>query len=1029
MFHPPIHKNFIMRKLVTMLLCVVVAVFQLSAQTRTVTGTVSDETGKGLEGASVTAKGTTNTVLTRANGSFSIQVAPSIRTLVVSYIGTQTVEIAIASGNVFNVSLLKKVDPLEEVVVTGYQARKKRDEAGAISSVKAAQIENLPNVSLDKALQGKAAGVLVQANNGIPGGAVNVRIRGQGSYLAGNDPLYIVDGVQLNTRSDANFTQSNPLSFLNPDDIESIDILKDAASAAIYGSNASNGVVIITTKKGKSGKTKFSANVYMGVSSPLKKLDVQNSQDYYRGRAEAYGNSFNLPFDNLAIKRVVLGEIRVPGAGTFTDAQADAAIAALKTFDWQDAAFRKGNIQNYELSASGGNDKTTFRVSGNYSYQEAIVTAADFKRTSLKLDLTNKATDRLTIGTSVSMSSFIQSLPFAVSGSFLGSPAFSASGILPVNPIYNDDGSFYGLPGQNPANLVGVLSQNIIAVNTYNSGFQRTNQLVGNVNLDYKITSWLSFRTLVGLDYRLVQGKLVRDARTPDAFVRKGFVSTQSNWNTNLNTYQTLNFNKLFGSKHRLDALVGYEYRKENNESITATGDGFPTFQFVSLNNAANPVSVGEFFTGFRRNGVFGSVNYGFDRRYLVGVTLRYDGSSRFGADNQYGTFYGFKAAWNVDQEKFMENSKVFSSLKLRASYGSTGNDQIGNFDALGLYGGGGVYSGSAGIAYTQLANPLLKWETGVTTNFGIDFALFDNRITGTLEAYDKTTRDALFTQPLQLTTGFSSITTNIGRINNRGLEVTLGADVFKARSQGGFTWNTIFTFGYNKNEVKELYSDLKILPGDNSVQVGQPLGVLFTQQYAGVNAATGRPMWYDSSGNLTYQVLAKDRRIIGPTNLPKFQGGWRNTLSFRNFTFDFFFQYEYGRLTTDGQVNFLSENIGRINSLKEVFDQRWTTPGQVTAFPRYNLFGTEAKSSGAQSGNRSWFKADYIRLKNVSVYYDFAPTLLKRAHLSSARFYIQGTNLWTYSDWFSYDIEFVGAATGIVPQSKNFTVGLQIGF
>jgi TonB-linked SusC/RagA family outer membrane protein len=949
--------------------------------------------------------------------------------IIVSYVGSDALEISLNGGSVYAVSLKKKVDPLEEVVVTGYQARKKRDEAGAISSIKAAQIENLPNASLDKALQGKAAGVLVQSNNGLPGGAINVRIRGQGSYLAGNDPLYIVDGVQINTRSDGNFTQNNPLAFLNPDDIETIDILKDAASAAIYGSNASNGVVIITTKKGKAGKTKFNANVYMGSVQLMKKLEMSNSQEYFQMRAEAYGNSNNLPWDNLAVLRTVLNELRVPNAATLTSDQAKAAAAALPTYDWQDAAFRTGSIQNYELSASGGNDKTTFRIAGNYSFQEANVTKADFKRAGLRFDIQNKATDRLTLGSSVNISSFTQNNPFATSGSFLGSPAFSAAGLIPVNPIYNADGTYYGVPGQTPANLIGVLNQNIIQVNDYNSGYQRTNQIIGNVTLDYKINSWLSFKALVGMDYRLTQGKNVRDARTADGFNFKGNVNVQSNWNTNINSYQTLNFNKTFGTKHRLDGLVGFELRRENNESITANGQGFPTYQFTSLQNAAVPASVGEFFTGFRRNGFFGKVNYGFDRKYLIAFTIRRDGSSRFGSDNQYGTFWGVSGAWNIDQENFMKNSTVINSLKLRASYGSTGNDQIGNFDALGLYGGGGIYNGGSGIAYSQLANPNLKWERNITTNLGLDFGLFDNRVTGSIEVYEKQTRDLLISQPIQISTGFSSITSNVGRLSNRGIELTLGADIIKAKKPGAFNWNAAFTFAYNRNEVKELYGGLKILPGDNSVQVGQPLGVLFTQQFAGVNPATGRPMWYDTLGNLTYQVLAKDRKIIGPQNTPLYQGGLRNSLTFKNFTFDFFFQYEYGRYTSDGQANFMMENIARINVLKQAYDNRWTTPGQITFFPRYLTSGTEAKGSAAQSGTRTFFKADYVRLKNVAVYYDLSPSLVKKAGLSSFRFYVQGTNLWTASDWFSYDIEFVGTATGIVPQTKNYTVGVQVGF
>jgi TonB-dependent starch-binding outer membrane protein SusC len=1018
-----------MRKVILTMLVALGFVLGAGAQTRILTGRVTDEKGAPVPNASVTIKGTETGVTTTDNGAFSISVSPKA-TLVVSSSEFGNREVSVGNNTTILVVLKKTDKYLQEVIVTGYgTTRKKRDEAGAISTVMGSQLENKPTVSLDKGLQGAAAGVFVQSNNGIPGGSINVRIRGAGSINAGNDPLYIVDGIQLNTRSDAGFTQSNPLSFLSNDDIQSIDILKDAASSAIYGSNAANGVVIVTTKKGKAGKTKFVFNSYYGLSQPLKKLNVANSQEYYQLRSEAYGSSNNLAPNNLAIKRTVLGELRVAGATAFNDAQADSAANALQTYDWQNEAFRIGAIKNYELSASGGNEKTTFRVSANLMDQTTIVTKADFKRYGLKLDLTNKATDRLTINTSVNLSSFIQNLPFAVSGSFLGSPSFSAAGLIPANPIYNPDGTYYGIPGGTPANLIGTLNQNIVAVNDFNSGYQRTNQFVGNLNPKYKLTDWLSVNLYAGMDYRLVQGKQVRDARTPDGFNRKGLVNVQSNWNTNINTYGTLNFAKTYASRHTVDALIGYEYRQENNESITASGDGFPTFQFTSLNNAANPVTIGEFYTGFKRNAVFGNLNYNYDSKYLIGIVGRYDGSSRFGKGNRYGEYTGIKAAWNIDQEKFMDRiSNVVSTLRFRGSYGSLGNDQIGNFDGLGLYGGGGVYNGGAGIAFTQLENPNLKWETTTISNFGVDFGLFKNRISGSFEVYDKNTKDVLLTLPLQSTTGFTGIASNIGRTQNKGVELTLNFVPFKSKKAGGFVWDINFVFAYNKQTVKELYDGLKILPSNNGIQVGQPINALFTQKYGGVNPATGRPFWYDDAGNITYLTQAKDRVLLGPTLLAPYNGGLRSTFSYKGFSLEAAFNYEYGRYSTDGQINFLRESTGRINLLKQIYNDRWTTPGQITDIPRFNL-ATEAKSSGPGAGNRTWFKADYIRLKNVTMSYDLSSESLKRLKLNSVRFYVQGTNLFTYSDWFSYDIEFVGDATGIIPQSKNMTVGLQVGF
>jgi TonB-linked SusC/RagA family outer membrane protein len=1014
-----------MRKILFLLCGVLFLIGQLSAQNRTVSGKVTDAAGTAVSNASVIVKGTRVGTTSNANGNFSFTVPANAKALIVSAVGLASIEVSIpASGNV-GVTLQQDDKKLEEVIITGYQVRKKRDEAGAISTIRGKEIENLPNPSLDKALQGRAAGVLVQSNSGIPGGGINVRIRGTGSFLAGTQPLFVIDGVQLNTRSDANYTESNPLAFLNPNDIESIDILKDAASAAIYGAQASNGVVIVTTKKGKAGKTKFQFNSYVGQATALQKLSVLNSQQLFQLRSEAVGNTNNLPSNDLSVQRTVLNEFRVNIVPITTSKLASDAIAALPTYDWQDAGFKSGAIQNYEISAAGGNDRTTFRLSSSLNTQEAIISKANFKRGTLKLDVSNKATEKLTINTSINASTFDQIVPFATSGSFLGSPAFAASAIYPFNPIYNPDGTFFGVP---PANVAGLLNQNVIAVNEFNKGINRSNQLVGNISLDYKIKPWLTYRSFFGLDYRLVQGSRFTDPRTPDGFARKGLGQVESEWNTNIISTQTLNFNFNVKDKHRIDGLVGYEYRKENQEGIGTTGEGFPTYQFTTLNTAATPLSSTEFFTGYRRQSVFANVNYNYDGKYILSGIVRRDGSSRFGANYRYGVFPSLRFAWNIDNEKFISSAEWINSLRFRASYGVTGNDQIGNFDGLGLYGAASPYNGQPGISFSQLANPELRWEKNRTTNLGIDFAFFDNRVFGSLEAYDKITADLLLSQPLQLTTGFGSITRNVGQIQNRGIELTLGVQPVKSLKPGGFNWTSTFIFTYNNNRVKKLYDGLQELPGNPSTRVNRSLGSVFTQQYAGVNAATGRPMWLDTLGNVTYQPQLRDRVYLGDTQ-PDFWGGWTNNFTYKGFTLDVFFQYEYGRMADDGQVNFMLENIARLNAFTDVYDNRWTTPGQITWYPRMGTTGAESKGSSALSGSRTLFRADYIRLKNVTLSYDINSDVLKKLKLSAARFYLQGTNLWTMSDWYSYDIEFVGSATGIIPQSRNITAGIQIGF
>ncbi len=1019
------------------------------AQERTISGTVtSSDDGSSLPGVNVVVKGTSTGVVTDANGAYSLSVPASGGTLIFSFIGLKTVEAEIGNQSQISVRMETDVTQLSEVIVTGYSTVEKRQVSGAISSVKGSDIANLPVQSFDRALQGRAAGVLVQSNNGIPGGAVNIRIRGTGSISAGNTPLYIVDGVQINSRSDANFTQSNPLAFLNASDIASIEILKDAASAAIYGAQASNGVVIITTKKGKSGKPSLNFNYYTGVNQQLKYIDVLDAPQWFELRKNAYLNGysgsyqltetgasyFTLQDMGLLTGLTVPNNFSSATLGGWASANAlnidDLQLGrfndgTINSYDWQREAFSTGKVQNYEMSFSGGDDKNQYYISASYNKQDATMKPVDFQRGTLKLDLTNALTSKLTLATSMNLSTFQQNVPFAVSGSFLGSPAFSSSAVQPQNPIYNaEDGSF------NTA-IAGVLNQNVIAVVNQNSGVQRTNQAVGSLKFTYEILKGLSFRSLWGLDYRLVQGERFTDPRTPDGVGVRGRSSLQSNWNTNFITTQTLNFNKSFGS-HNVSGLVGFEYRSETNEFLTAAKTGFPTYQFRTLGSGAVTEAANGAWTGYHRASGFGQVNYDFKKKYVATFTLRRDGSSRFGVENKYGLFKSVSAAWILKEESFLSGVNMLSDLKLRASYGETGNDDIGDFPAVALYSGGTAvnYNGTPGIRPAGLANTQLGWETNQTVNMGLDFGLFNNRVTSSIDIYKKTTKDLLLTTPVPAISGFDSYTANVGQMVNRGVEVELNTVNI---DMGGFLWKSTFNFAYNENYVSELYGGLQELPGNTSVRVGHSIGSFFTQEYAGVNPATGRPMWYDINRNLTYQPTAADRIVLG-NNQPEFYGGFINSFSYQGFSLDAQFNYEYGRVVSDAQVSFLRENATRLtlNALQETADRRWTTPGQITDVPRPVVGGAEVRGVGPLTGSTNFLKADFIRLKQLTLSYNFRSNLISKLHLTTARVYAQGVNLWTYSEYAGYDPEFVDAAnngSGIIPQSKGYTFGVQLGF
>ncbi|TNF44273.1 MAG: SusC/RagA family TonB-linked outer membrane protein, partial [Cytophagales bacterium] len=814
------------------------------------------------------------------------------------------------------------------------------------------------------------------------------------------------------------------LAFLNPNDIESMEILKDAASAAIYGSQAANGVVIITTKKGKQGKAKFEFNAFAGETQPMKYLDVLGGAEWYNMRKEAYINSNQ----TIPEARTLSNMGRLPSNWQqLTAEELDAIGQAFETYDWQREVMGPGRLQNYELSVSGGDEKTTFFLSGSYNYQESSFKPVDFERGTARLSLTHQANSKLNLETNINLSTFQQNIPFAVSGSFLGSPAFSASAILPHNAIYNEDGTFN-------TNIGGVLGQNVVLVNEYNSGIQRTNTVVGNIAGNYKILDNLSFRSFFGIDYRLLQGDSYRDPRTPDGAGVRGRSSQQQDWRTRFITTQTLNWNKSYNGVHNLSALLGFEFNSETREGLDGAGIGFPTFQFRTIQSAATPESLSGFWTGYRRMGFFASVNYDYKKKYLATVTARYDGSSRFGENNRYGLFPSIRVGWSLVEEDFLKSSSVVSELKLRASYGLTGNDQIGNFAARGLYGGAGNYSGNAGIRPSSLANLNLGWETNNTFNLGLDYGFFGNRITGSLDVFDRRTKDLLLDQPILWTNGFSDIANNVGELQNKGIELEISTVNI---DQGGFRWNSSFNFSVLDNQVISLYDDLEFLPANPGIAVGQPVGrfgegAVFTQEYAGVNPANGRPMWYDINRNITYLPLAADR-IYSGSSLSTTYGGLNNTFTYKGFELTAFFVYEYGARIFDGQYSFLRENGTRLtlNALREVNERSWREPGQITDIPR-NLTtngGNFPRNASRNTGSANLLKADFIRLSQLTVGYSFNPTLVSKIGLSRARIYVQGLNLWTYTDYPGYDPEFTGAGTGQIPLTKNYTVGVQIGF
>lgn len=988
---------------------------------RDIRGRVTDSSGQPLAGANITIKGTDRVTTTNEQGEFVLAGVNNDVTLVITMAGYSRREIKAGNNSVLNIVLEARVNELDDMVVTGYQTQQRRSVTGAIATVKGREIENMPVQSFDKAIQGRAAGVLVQTATGVPGGAVRINIRGIGSIGAGTEPMYIVDGVQLNTETPSSRTSTNVMAYINPNDIESIEILKDAAAAAIYGSQAANGVILITTKKGKAGKTTMNLNYYQGISAPPKNLKVLSSQDLIALRTEALMNAN--PTANINVmKAQALSELGVSPDLT------DEEIAALPTYDWQSEAFKRGSVRNIEFSASGGTAKSTFYVSGAYNKHDGNVTGIDFEKGTAKMRMGQEINERLSLDFGVNLSVIKQNGNTGSQGSTSGSasPQYTAAYMPPTIPIYNEDGSFnayQGMPGT---------GFNPIQAATVDDNIVKHRAVVGNFSATYKILKNLSFRSFYGLDYRYVRADYYRDPRTPNGATVNGYLINDNSENVNFSTNQTLNYKTTLKEDHTISVIAGAEYRSDVSEYQSARAQGFPTYQYRTNASAAEAFSVTGSWSGNRRLGFFGQANYAFMDKYFVTGVLRYDGSSRFGVDKKMGLFPGISAGWDIAREAFLSKTHWINQLKLRAGYGKTGNDQINDVSSRGLYQGGVSYNGDAGIRLQTIANPDLGWEGNITANLGLDYSLFDRRIYGAIEVYSRKSDNLILGRELPYTSGFSSVSSNLGQVVNKGLEIDINTVNIR---RGDFSWTTNFNIAFLKNELTKLYDTITAI--SNTRRVGYPLTIWYRPRYAGVNAANGRPMWYDVNGNITYLIGGADNVPTNKGWQSDYFGGFSNTFSYKGFELNVLFHYDMGKYMANTQYQVLANvmtNPGR-NTLQQLYDERWTTPGQITTVPRPIAGGAEKNSSAQASATTRFLEdASFVRLRELTLSYQFTPEVLKNLKLTRARIYVTGVNLYTWTKWTGYDPEFaiMGSVTdnqGIVPQTASVTAGIQLSF
>jgi TonB-dependent starch-binding outer membrane protein SusC len=1037
-----------MRKLVMIVLLISLQGILCAAfaQTREVTGKVTDsKDGTPLPGVTVRAKGVNTAATTAIDGSFSLKVDAKIRAVVFSYVGYNDQELALSgSTQGLEIKMVQSDKSLSEVVVVGYGTKIKREVTGSVSKVAARELANTPVTSFENALQGRAAGVFIEQQNGKLGQGVKVRVRGSASVSAGNEPLYIVDGIPVTTNNlSSNGASTNPLADINTNDIESVEILKDASAAAIYGARASNGVVLITTKKGKAGRSKIEAGYYFGTQKPTGKRDFMNAQEYVEyfrlaalGAAKQdFANGFfgtlqEAIDDNNAF---VESRLRRYSAGN------DDYRTFLINTDWQELAFQDAPMSQWDASFSGGSDKTSFYMGGQFFDQTGIVVRNSLKRYSGRLNIDHKVRDWLTVGMNMS---YAHTYNKRLSNDNAFSTPLQIVALSPITPTIDPR---TGLTSGALDNATGFPNTNfpvyynpILSVENalYNTSVNRT---LGNLFAEAKLWKGIIFRTEFGLD-QLNQNEESyngrRTRRNSLADFGTGFYTADQI--ININTNNTLRYNTNFGQHHNLDVIGGMSFQDFKLKSVSATARDFPSDAFKKLVSASTKSDASSTETAYTFLGYFARANYKYKDRYLLALSGRYDASSRFGKNERWGFFPAVSAGWIISEENFMQNTRWISFLKLKASYGLTGNAEVGNFAARGLYGGDGAYGGQAGTRPSQIPNPDLKWETTASTDIGLEASFFKNRVSIEVDYYTRQTRDLLLNVEVPATTGFATQLRNLGRLENKGWEFTLNTDNI---SNANFKWSSSINFAANRNKITNLGGQL-IGTSVNRAKEGEPLGVFYAREFAGADPANGDALYIrntrkpdgslDRSTTNNYNDAADV--VIGNPN-PDFIYGIRNNFTYKGIELDVLLQGVQGNdiYNAGGQYMSASGSNGFDNQTRDQL-AAWRKPGDITQVPEARLFypnGTDPSSRFISDGS-------YLRVKAVTLAYNLPRNLIGKIKLDKARVYIRAQNLFTFTKYEGWDPEVNAdfSASNInqgqdfysAPQARTIVFGLNIG-
>jgi TonB-linked SusC/RagA family outer membrane protein len=1038
------------RILLTFLLLSVIALSSVYAQSRKITGRVTGaDDGQALPGVSVKVTGTNTGVQTDNDGLYSLQLPSNAQTLTFSFIGYSPQTVTIGQGNRYDVKLTPNNKQLSEVVVIGYGTVLKRDATSAISSVSAKDIEDRPITGIDQALQGQAAGVLVTSSSGTPGGGVTVRVRGTSSINSGSQPLYVVDGTPINISNLAQLgfgnQQPNPLDDINPNDIESLEVLKDAAATAIYGSRGTNGVVIVTTKKGKAGATKIDVNYYTGVQNVTKKIPLLTGPQYIQELQDEVTNRYGALIGPNPGQFASLQTLLTSGLGL---QNVGGVPSSYPTSNWEDLVFRKNApISDYNIAISGGNDKTKFNISGDYFNQQGTIKGSDYTRLSFRTNIDHNISDKFKVGTNFSFNYTKQdrinndnNINGVLSAAILESPAI---------PVYNSDGTY--------AKDVNSSVENPVAAYKEPLNLTTNGRLLSNVYGEYKILPNLTFRTNFAADYTSFGEQRFSPTTLNAGFASNGSGTQSQTELLNVLNENTLTYKKSIG-KHNFTVLAGESYQKESSQVLVASGTGFPGNQITQL--SASAIKTNAFSTGSSDilESYFARVNYNFDEKYLFSASIRDDASSRFGANKRDGVFPSVSAGWRINQENFLKDVTWLSNLKLRGSYGITGNNNIGDFASRTLIGVGANYNGFPGLSPSQLGTSNLTWESTAQTDVALDLGFFNDRLTLSVDYYNKISSNLLLFQPLVGSSGFTGYTNNIGKLQNKGWEFEVQSINVKSSS---FSWTTNFNIAFNRNKVLALANgNAPFGSGFASwIQVGQPLGSFRGYQTAGIfqnqaeiNALNAAAQAKTGNPTTTYQtaltapgdvkfvdlngdgvVNSNDQKILGSAQ-PLFIGGLTNTFKYKSFDLNFFWQFSYGNLIYNDTNAFAEGQNSVFGDFAAVLNH-WTPTNTNTNIPR-PVYGDPNQNN--RTSNRFLENGSYARLKNAALGYTLPKSTAQSIGMRSLRVYISAQNLFTITKYSGFDPEVstfdttnISPGTDFLtaPQAKTILIGLNVGF